>query len=66
MCPVFPDGNNAGRKATREVTAISATQAHPAAARHQMGWRATEQHPPGQLVLVLVVVVVGTNKDWGP
>ena len=52
MCPVFPDGNDAGRKATREVSAISATQAHPAAARHQMGWRATGQHPPGQLAAV--------------
>ena len=25
MCPVLPDGNDAGRKATREITAISAT-----------------------------------------
>ena len=52
MCPVLPDGNDTGRKATREVTAISATQAHPASARHQLGWRATEQHPPGQLAPV--------------
>ena len=50
--PLSPDGNDAGRKATREVTAISATQAHPASARHQLGWRATEQHPPGQLAAV--------------
>jgi hypothetical protein len=35
MYPVFPDGNDAGRKATRELTAISATQAHPASARRQ-------------------------------
>ena len=52
MCPALPDGNDAGRKATREVTAISATQAHPASARHQLGWRATEQHPPWQLAAV--------------
>ena len=56
MCPVFPDGNDAGRKATREVTAISATQAHPAAARHQMGWRATGQHPPGQLAAMCLSI----------
>ena len=52
MCPALPDGNAAGRKATREVTAISATQAHPASARHQLGWRATQQHSPGQLAAV--------------
>ncbi|CAL1171142.1 unnamed protein product [Cladocopium goreaui] len=48
MCPVLPDGSDAGRKATREVIAISATQAHAASARHQLGQRAAGQHPPGQ------------------
>jgi len=52
MCPALPDGNAAGRKATREVTAISATQAHPASARHQLGQRAAGQHPPGQTAAV--------------
>ena len=37
MCPVLPDGNDAGRKATRELTAISAAQAHPASAKRQLG-----------------------------
>ena len=36
----FPDG-------TRELTAISATQAHPASARRQLGQPATGQHLPG-------------------
>jgi len=40
MYPVFPDG-------TRELTAISATQAHPASARRQLGQPATGQHLPG-------------------
>ena len=43
MCPVLPDGNDAGRKATREITAISAMQAHPASAKHQLDQRATGQ-----------------------
>ena len=44
-------GNDAGRKATCEITAISATQAHPASARHQLGQRAARKHPPGSLPL---------------
>jgi len=47
-CPVLPDGNDAGRKATHEITAISAMQAHPASAKHQLDQRATGQHPPAQ------------------
>ena len=43
----FPDGPDAVRKDTREVTAISGTLAHAASVRRQPGQPATVQHPPG-------------------
>ena len=61
MCPALPDSNAAGRKATREVTAIFATQAHPASARHQLGWRATQQHSPGQLAAVPLTIYLSVR-----
>ena len=44
MCPVLPDDNDAGRKATREITAISAMQAQ----RHLRSISRTSV-PPGDI-----------------